>query len=325
MTFAPAEATNGREVCIEVKDLVKSYKRGQIKALAGIDLKIYKGEVFGLIGPNGAGKTTLLGCLLGLLEDDSGSVTVCGRPPGYLSVRRVTGYMPERSEFETWMTGCQFLQYHHMLAGRDSATRDTDIDEVLELVEIDRTAWKRRLGTYSRGMLQRLNLAQALLGKPTVLLLDEPTLGLDPPGVAIVRRVVMKLKEGDYTAIINSHQLDEIERVCDRVAFITGGKIRSVENLKVEKSGEYPLLVKWLPECAGNGTAEKVLSCASRAGCSVKELGDVWCRFVIADANTASNLIKELVQSGLPVQEAVSERSRLEELFEAGKRGAANE
>jgi len=320
-----AETTNGREVCIEVKGLSKSYKRGQIKALNGIDLKIYKGEVFGLIGPNGAGKTTLLGCLLGLLELDAGAITVCGRPPGFLSVRRITGYMPERSDFETWMTGRQFLQYHHMLAERDSATRESDIDEALELVEIDGSAWRRRLGTYSRGMLQRLNLAQAMLGKPTVLLLDEPTLGLDPPGVAIVRRVVMKLKEGDYTAIVNSHQLDEIERICDRVAFITGGKIRSVENLKVEKSGEYPLLVKWLPERTGNGTAEKVLSAARRAGCSVKELGDVWCRFVIADAHTASNLIKELVQSGLPVQEAVSERSRLEELFEAGKRGAADE
>ena len=325
MTSAAAETTNGREVCIEVKGLSKSYKRGQVKALDNIDLKIFKGEVFGLIGPNGAGKTTLLGCLLGLLGLDSGSVAVCGRPPGFLSVRRITGYMPERSEFETWMTGRQFLQYHHMLAERDSATRESDIDEVLNLVEIDQSAWKRRLGTYSRGMLQRLNLAQALLGKPTVLMLDEPTLGLDPPGVAIVRRIVMKLKEGDYTAIVNSHQLDEIERVCDRVAFITGGKIRSIENLKVGHSGEYPLLVRWLPEYSGNGVPEMVLGAARRAGCAVKELGNSWCRFVIADPTVASTLIKELVQAGPPVQEAVSERSRLEQLFDAGNRGANHE
>jgi ABC-2 type transport system ATP-binding protein len=314
-----------REACIEVKGLSKTYKRGRVKALDGVDLTVFSGEVFGLIGPNGAGKTTLLGCLLGLLRPDAGSVTVGGKPPDFLSVRRVTGYMPERPDFESWMTALQFLRYHHMLADVDKEARERNIQEALALVELDPAAWSRRLGTYSRGMLQRLNLAQALVARPTIMLLDEPTLGLDPPGIALVRRIVIRLREEKCTAIVNSHQLDEIERVCDRVAFIRGGKIRSIENLKLGQSGEYALLVRWLPGNESDGVAETVSSAAARAGCQVKECGRQWCRFLVRDGLVAAAVIRELIEAGLPLHEAVSERTRLEQLFEQSDGGLDDE
>jgi ABC-2 type transport system ATP-binding protein len=130
------------------------------------------------------------------------------------------------------MTGRQFLHFHHGLAQRDPRTAQKEIDEALELVELSKAAWNRRLVTYSRGMLQRLNLAQMMIGKPQVALLDEPTLGLDPTGVAVVRGIIENMRAQGVTTIINSHHLDEIERLCDRVAFIKDGRLASIEDLK---------------------------------------------------------------------------------------------
>jgi ABC-2 type transport system ATP-binding protein len=199
--------------------------------VVGVSLSLAPGEIFGLIGPNGAGKTTLIGCLLALLRPDSGTIRIFGKPPDFISVRKLTGYVPERAEFEFWMSGRQFLKYHHGLAQRDPKLADEEIDAALELVELQKTCWNRRLVTYSRGMLQRLNLAQMMIGKPKVVFMDEPTLGLDPTGVAVVRGIIANMRKEGVTAIINSHHLDEIERLCDRVAFIKQGRIAALENL----------------------------------------------------------------------------------------------
>jgi ABC-2 type transport system ATP-binding protein len=223
---------NETQAAVEVVDLRKTYKGGNVCALGGVSFSLQQGEIFGLIGPNGAGKTTLIGCLLALLRPDSGTIRILGKPPDFLSVRKLTGYVPERAEFEYWMTGRQFLHYHHGLAQRDPKTAQQDIDETLELVELSKSAWNRRLVTYSRGMLQRLNIAQMLIGKPLVALLDEPTLGLDPTGVAVVRGIIENMRARGVTAIINSHHLDEVERVCDRVGFIKEGQFASMEDLR---------------------------------------------------------------------------------------------
>jgi ABC-2 type transport system ATP-binding protein len=213
---------------LQASNLIKSYKGG-IKALDGVSLDISKGEIIGLIGPNGAGKTTLIGCLLGLLKPDSGSVIIDGKSPDMLSVRAITGYVPERAEFEYWMSGRQFLLYHHGLANLDPRNAKRDADAALDLVELQQASWNRRLKTYSRGMLQRLNLAQLLIGKPDLMLMDEPTLGLDPTGLVVVRRIIDAARARGATAIINSHQLDEVERLCDRVVFMNKGRIESAE------------------------------------------------------------------------------------------------
>jgi ABC-2 type transport system ATP-binding protein len=308
------EMADSSGVLVQIKDITKSYKGG-IKALNGISLDVQPGEIFGLIGPNGAGKTTLIGCILGLLTPDSGSVSICGKPPDFLSVRKITGYVPERPDFEYWMTARQFLLYHHGLANGNPKTANRDVDEALELVELQQNAWNRRLKTYSRGMLQRLNLAQLVIGKPKLMLLDEPTLGLDPTGVTVVRNIVESMRASGATAIINSHQLDEIERLCDRVAFIRQGRIGSIETLRAGEICDYILFVKWT-EQALNGQLEHCLRSACLvAAASLSEHQDDWARFVVPDKRAAAVLIKELIAAGLPIEEAVPERMRLEQLF----------
>jgi ABC-2 type transport system ATP-binding protein len=306
-----------RAKCIVVEDLVKSYKRGRVRALDGLSLDIYEGEIFGLIGPNGAGKSTLMGCLLGLLKPESGSISILGMPPGFLSTRRMTGYAPERPDFEGWMTARQFLEYHHMLAGRDRTSREREIDSLLTRVALASNVWDRRISTYSRGMLQRLNIAQMLLGEPRLLLLDEPTLGLDPLGVVQVRKVLMELRQSGVTAIINSHQLDEIERLCDRVAFIRDGKICSVQHLNADRSEEYTLKVRWNKDRASENVGEAIAAAAGAAGVCLKELTHSSASFLLT-SESAHNILRELISRGVMIEEAVPERTRLEQLFEIG-------
>ncbi|MCC7531308.1 MAG: ABC transporter ATP-binding protein, partial [Candidatus Melainabacteria bacterium] len=194
----------------------------------------------------------------------------------------------------------------------------------LEAVELAKSVWNRRLKTYSRGMLQRLNIAQMLIGKPRLALLDEPTLGLDPTGVTVVRNLVKKMQDDGMTAIVNSHQLDEVERVCDRVAFIKQGKIAAVENLHSGTVSDYFLVVRW-PECQLNGSLNSVIrEAAQQASASVEQCHQQWGRFSVKNNKMASMLIRKLVEHGLPVEEAVPERSKLEELFsgETGEGGA---
>ncbi len=304
-------------VCIEVRDLSKSYKNGRVQALDSVNLAVYAGEVLGLIGPNGAGKSTLFGCLLGLLRPDAGSVHFDGKPVDYLSVRRITGYVPERPDFEQWMTGRLFLEYHHMLSRCDPSTMAATVEECLTTVELDPAVWGRRLGTYSRGMLQRLNLAQLLVGKPRILLLDEPTLGLDPVGVKIVRKVIRSFRQSGVTAIINSHQLDEIERECDRVAFLRQGKVEKIENLKGSVSGPHVLFLRWTETGSEGQHSSLVRSLAQSMGVTVQEANRSWARVGVAGGEQAARLIREVVAAGVPVEEAVAERARLEKLFES--------
>src|SRR5215510_8700975 len=149
---------------IQVENLTKTFRGGAVRALANVSLAVSPGEAFGIIGPNGAGKTTFLGCLLGFLRPDSGRITVDGREPDDLAVRRVIGYLPERLVLDRWMTGRGFLEYHHALAGLPDAERETQVDQALDRVGLEPDAAERTVRHYSRGMLQRLGLAQALLG-----------------------------------------------------------------------------------------------------------------------------------------------------------------
>lgn len=306
---------NGYLLAVEASNLMKTYPGSDVAALCGISLSVKQGEIFGLIGPNGAGKTTLIGCLLGLLRPDSGTVKIFGKPADSLAVRQITGYVPERSDFEYWMTARQFLQYHHGLARRDRRDREREVAEALEAVELSKSVWNRRLKTYSRGMLQRLNIAQMLIGKPKLALLDEPTLGLDPTGVTLVRNLVKKMQDDGMTAIVNSHQLDEVERVCDRVAFIKQGKIASVQDLHSGAVSDYFLLVRW-PQSQLNGSLNSIITeVASETSASIDEYHHDWGRFSVRDNKMASLLIRKLIDRGVPVEEAVPERAKLEELF----------
>jgi len=214
---------------IRAQELRKSFRAHEV--LKGIDLEVAPGEVVGLIGPNGAGKTTLMSCLLGFLHPNSGSVTIDGRPNDDLEIRRRTGFVPERMNFSRGETGRAFLRYMALLAGVPRGEVNARTEAMLERLDI-RDAAERRLSQYSRGMLQRIGMCQALIHEPSYLFLDEPTSGLDPNGVLLVRDLIQQQKARGAAVLLNSHQLAEVERVCDRVLFLNGGVIARRETLR---------------------------------------------------------------------------------------------
>jgi ABC-2 type transport system ATP-binding protein len=215
---------------IIIEGLRKTHRLGRVRALDGVSLEIRAGEALGLIGPNGAGKSTLLGCVVGLLRSDAGRVTIDGAPPDDLDVRARLGWLPERPSFHAGMNARQQLELHHALLGRGAAGRGACVDAALDSVRLEAAARKRRPGRFSQGMKQRLGLAMALLGMPDLLVLDEPTTGLDPGGVLMVRALVAESRARGATVLLSSHQLDEVARSCDRVALLRGGRIEAEES-----------------------------------------------------------------------------------------------
>jgi ABC-2 type transport system ATP-binding protein len=205
---------------LEVAALAKRY--GATHALRGVDLVVGEGELVGLLGPNGAGKSTLVKSACGLVRPTTGSVRVCGAPAGSPPARRALGYLAELFRFPGWTTADELLVLHQRLAGSDGGA--TERGELLELVGLPDAA-SRRVETMSKGMQQRLGIAQALVGGPRLLLLDEPTSALDPVGRRIVRELLEELRRRGVSVLLNTHLLSEVERVCDRVAIIDGGQL----------------------------------------------------------------------------------------------------
>jgi ABC-2 type transport system ATP-binding protein len=283
--------------------------------LQQVSLDIAPGETFGIIGPNGAGKTTLFGCMLGFLNPDAGRVTLDGHAPDDLAIRAATGYLPERLVMDRWMKGRDFLAYHHALARLPAESRDADVERALERVGLDLDAASRPLRKYSRGMLQRIGLAQALLGAPRYVFLDEPASGVDPAGVILFRQIIGELKRQGVTVIMNSHQLEQVERVCDRVAFVSRGRVEAIETLQAGATLERRLRVRW----TGDGLdAAQFATLAAEAGAAVIQSLAHEARFVVADDAGAARLIATLVRAGLAVAEATPEEGRLERLFLEG-------
>jgi ABC-2 type transport system ATP-binding protein len=207
---------------IETHHLRKEY--GEKVAVADLTLQIERGEVFGFLGPNGAGKTTVVKMLLGLAAPTAGTAQVLGRPLGDTSIRARIGFLPEHFRFHEWLQAAEFLDLHGQLLGLTAGQRAKRIPHLLNLVELGDAAG-RRLSTFSKGMLQRIGLAQALLPDPDLVILDEPTSGLDPLGRRLVRDVIHQLKAAGTAVFLNSHLLSEVEVTCDRVAFIKEGRI----------------------------------------------------------------------------------------------------
>ena len=205
---------------IQVDGLAKSY--GRIVALAGLNLSVARGEVFGFLGPNGAGKTTSVKVLTGLTHPTAGSGTVMGYPLGDRRGRVHVGYLPELFRFPDWLCAREVLAFHARLCGRGPKPRD--IDASLDLVGLLARA-NDRVGTFSKGMQQRLGLAVALLGDPQLVILDEPTSALDPAGRLEVREILRDLRARGTAVFLNSHLLTEVEHVCDRVAVVTRGRV----------------------------------------------------------------------------------------------------
>ena len=203
---------------LEVHGLQKAY--GSVHALRGVDLEVGRGELFGLLGPNGAGKSTLVKIACGLVRPSAGTAAVCGAPAGSTDAQRALGYLAELFRFPDWCSADELLVLHQRLAG--SAGGAAERSELLALVGLAGVP-DRRIGTMSKGMQQRLGIAQALVGSPQLLLLDEPTSALDPAGRRTVRELLEHLREREVGVLLNSHLLSEVELVCDRVAIISRG------------------------------------------------------------------------------------------------------
>ena len=200
--------------------LVKRF--GAVEALSGVDLEVDEGELFGLLGPNGAGKSTLVKIACGLVRPTAGSAEVCGFPAGSRPARGSLGYLAELFRFPGWSRADEVLELHQRLAG--SAGGAAERRELLGLVGLSDAAG-RRVETMSKGMQQRLGIAQALVGSPRLLLLDEPTSALDPAGRRTVRELLEELKRRGVSVLLNSHLLSEIELVCDRVVILAKGEV----------------------------------------------------------------------------------------------------
>jgi ABC-2 type transport system ATP-binding protein len=229
-------ASDSSDAIVDVRSIEKSYgswsirRRGQIDALRGVSLQASAGDVFGLLGPNGAGKTTLIKILLGVVRPTGGTAALFGRPVGTAAARLRVGYLPESLRIDRHHTARSALRYYGRLSRMDESEIKRRSDELLELVGLsgrDRESVKR----FSKGMYQRLGLAQALMHNPDLLVLDEPTDGLDPVGRNEVRMVIDRLRDSGKTIFLNSHILQEVELVCTRVAILAKGQIRGIGTL----------------------------------------------------------------------------------------------
>ena len=214
---------------VVVRNVGKTYGKGLFgskghRALDDVTLSVERGQVFGLLGPNGAGKTTLIKILLGLAHKTEGEAFLFGEPVGNALSRKRVGYLPESHRLPPYLTGRKLLERFGMMCGRDRAWLRGQIPASLEMVGMGDAA-DRKIREYSKGMMQRIGLAQAMIHEPEIVFLDEPTDGVDPVGRAAVRQIVQNLKDSNVTVFINSHLLQEVELVCDRVVIMTHGKI----------------------------------------------------------------------------------------------------
>jgi ABC-2 type transport system ATP-binding protein len=217
---------------IDLREVTKIYPRG-VTALRGVSLRVHAGEVFGLLGPNGAGKSTLVKIIMTVVRPTRCDGTVLGRPVGNHATLARVGYLPENHRFPRYLTGRQVLHFFGALSKVDRRTCHRKADELLELVNMTDAA-DRLVSTYSKGMAQRIGLAQSLMNDPDLILLDEPTDGVDPVGRRDIRGVLGELRQRGKTVFINSHQLGELDALCDRVAILLGGQVvkeGTVENL----------------------------------------------------------------------------------------------
>lgn len=252
-----ADATPAVEILGLVKDFKTSFRRQMLRAVDHVSIQIQPGEVYGLIGPNGSGKSTTMKALLGLVAPTAGRCAIFGKDSLEVDSRREVGFLPENPYFYKHLSGAETLRFYGKLCGMRGRTLDARVAELLALVDLE-NARDRRLGGYSKGMLQRIGLAQALVQEPRLLILDEPTAGVDPIGSRQIRDLIFKLRERGITVFLCSHLLEQVQEVCDRVGIIFQGRMvkegRLDELIAIEDQTEI-ILRDASPELVANITA----------------------------------------------------------------------
>lgn len=219
-----AETVPAVEIRNLVKDFPTSFRRQLLRAVDGVSLRIEAGEVYGLIGPNGSGKSTTMKALLGLVAPTSGTCSIFGKDSMKVDSRQDVGFLPENPYFYKHLSGIETLRFYGKLCGLGGKQLTERINELLALVDLE-GARDRRIGGYSKGMLQRIGLAQALIQEPRLVILDEPTAGVDPVGSRQIRDLILKLRERGITVFLCSHLLEQVQEVCDHVGIIFRGKM----------------------------------------------------------------------------------------------------
>ena len=291
-------------VCVE--DLYKDYRGAP--ALRGVSIGVKPGEIYGLLGRNGAGKTTLVKILLDIVRASSGKAAILGLPSVQSLARRAVGYLPEDHRFPEYRTGEGLLHYYATLSGIGATRRNAQVPELLKLTGLS-DAGKRKIRTYSKGMKQRLGLAQALVHDPRVIFLDEPTDGVDPVGRAQIRDLLMKLKNQGITIFLNSHLLSEVERLCDRVGIMEKGKLVREGTVEALTRGACLFTVATLP---APDEATRLL--LQPFAISVREVNGAW-EMELSGDEKIDAVIDLLRARQISVRSLASKRLTLEEVF----------
>ena len=297
---------------IETTDLAKTYTssfgKKTVNALNNFTLQIPKGMIFGLLGPNGAGKTTLIKLLLGITFPTSGSAKILGEDISNFKVKSKIGYLPENHKYPAYLTGGQVLHFFGSLSGMTGDNLKTRIDELLKIVKLEE--WKKtKVKNYSKGMMQRLGLAQAMLNDPELIFLDEPTDGVDPIGRKEIRDLLIDLKHQGKTIFLNSHILSEVELITDRVGILNKGKLLKEGNVKelTARKEEYKIRFE-----SGN---EYLLSPELMEKYSLAKTNDGYYSLKITNSNDLDKIVDELRAKGLTIRELVQQKDTLEDMF----------
>ena len=293
-------------LAIQTDSLRKEF--GTQVAVRGLSLEVQRSEVFGFLGPNGAGKTTSIKMLLGLVAPTSGSARLLGVPLGDRATRGRVGFLPEHFRFHDWLTAQEFLTLHGQLHAMTATALKRRIDDLLERVGLSPFRHKQ-LRTYSKGMLQRVGLAQALINKPDLVFLDEPTSGLDPVGRRLVRDMIRELRAEGTTVFLNSHLLGEIEVTCDRVAFIQHGEVIRTEALHDLAQGEVQATLR------ARGLTPAVLAGLEQWATGIRADGEQATLVLPGGEASLPDIVRYLIAHGVDVYALTPQRLSLEEIF----------
>lgn len=296
---------------IETNALTKVYSNAfgnkRVQALVDMNLSVEKGTIFGLLGPNGAGKTTLVKLLLGITYPTLGSARILGESISNYKIKSKVGYLPENHKYPPYLTGGEVLNFFGRLSGVDGKILDKKIDELLDMMKL--LKWKKtKVKNYSKGMMQRLGLAQAMINDPDLIFLDEPTDGVDPIGRKEIRDILLQLKNQSKTIFLNSHLLSEVELITDRVGIVHKGKLLREGTVRelTEKQEEYLLRIE---EPSGITLSDII----DKKGITKLEAG----RYAVnvGNADELNAVIDKLRSNGILIQEIIKHKNTLEEMF----------
>jgi len=298
---------------IELNHVSKTY-RGRVRALADVSLSVRRGEIFGLLGPNGAGKSTLIKIMMTVVRPSRVEGTILGQPVGHKPTLARVGYLPEHHRFPRYLTGRQTLEFFAALSGVDRPTRRRRTAELLDTVGM--SAWAdKKVGIFSKGMMQRIGLAQALVNDPELVMLDEPTDGVDPVGRRDIRDVLIRLRDQGKTIFINSHLLSELELVCGRVAILVAGRVAqqgALDDLTAARQ-HYEIEVISHPDSAQHlGKLPAEFQSLSKI---IIEIRNETIHAGTTDAAEIQILLDSLRRSGLTIKRVQAVRPSLEQLF----------